>query len=865
MLIYNELLISTMKTIKIFLASSEELKPEREMMASLANSLNTIFEKQGIQVIVVEWENLNDSMGVLHKQEEYNEKLRTCDICMTLFWSKFGKYTKEELDTAYQQLKEGKNPQKLYVYFKECEYPSVELQQFRDSFPQKYGHFPTHFSNLDTLKANFLQQFMIYQNEKIIGSNIIDVRNGKITVDGIDYVDLRNLPFVGNNDEYNVLKEEIEELKEWMDEHNSEHPKFTAKQDKLEKLQIRLDNMEHGLWDTALMITKLANTKCSERLHKAMSLFSEGDNKGCNALLSEEDIDNDVEKNIERIEIGNQGKEGLKINIEEYHLKAMSIINTGQYSRENEDEITRLYEKIIKYCAYVCNEDILVEKVHVFIGYLRAIKAFDKGIKVIDSIGYNIKNRAKLLQILYEKSVFLMENNNVDDSITLCIKLLPEYRELYKKRELFPLISLPKLLSDLGSAYLMKYDFSKAFSCLEESIEYFSEINEENNYSCIFTKIRLAEAYISVYRAKDAERILEEVETTIYSNIDFDKNILLRLYTQKILLYNYLLLNVANEKVEQERLKDQILTVVKSVDVLMLDVYDGNKYCVKSHFLDAELDYCIKAMHVLLSLEIDFDINPLIERATLNTIGLSYFGNKDLSSSNRFLLTIYRVIYYSRKNDSFFLNFYIKQSISELKELIDLRSSINKGGLNLLDYLMQCVWTELEMEISIADIEYIIKHSIYPSELEKEKMLFKLEVTKLLQEDFSEEYLIGIKAIQTKYKDKFSFTSSEFAGYFSLVMAEFLNDYVYYVLLEENELELALDYINTAIKIGKPYEYNYIDTKAELLYINSQKEEALELATEVYRRDATFYPDRNEYLYKELMIFDEWKNLFIKE
>ena len=88
-----------MKTIKIFLASSEELKPEREMMASLANSLNTVLEKQGIQVIAVEWENLDASMGPLHQQEDYNIKLKECEMCMVLYWTKFGMYTKTELDT----------------------------------------------------------------------------------------------------------------------------------------------------------------------------------------------------------------------------------------------------------------------------------------------------------------------------------------------------------------------------------------------------------------------------------------------------------------------------------------------------------------------------------------------------------------------------------------------------------------------------------------------------------------------------------------------------------------------------------------------------------------------------------------------
>ena len=41
------------------------------MMAALANSLNTVLEKQGVNVIVVQWENLDASMEVNHKQEDY--------------------------------------------------------------------------------------------------------------------------------------------------------------------------------------------------------------------------------------------------------------------------------------------------------------------------------------------------------------------------------------------------------------------------------------------------------------------------------------------------------------------------------------------------------------------------------------------------------------------------------------------------------------------------------------------------------------------------------------------------------------------------------------------------------------------------
>ena len=195
-----------MKTIKIFVASSEELKEERELMASLANDLSTKLEKIGIQVIAIEWENLDSSMGEPHKQEEYNEKLRECEMCMVLYWTKFGKYTKTELETAYKEKVNGKNPQKLWVYFKEVNDPTKEitneLKEFRDSFPIKYGHFYTPFANFDTLKAHFLLQFVEYQSQELQGKSIVEVKDGKVTVGGKVYVDLQNVPFAGNNKEY---------------------------------------------------------------------------------------------------------------------------------------------------------------------------------------------------------------------------------------------------------------------------------------------------------------------------------------------------------------------------------------------------------------------------------------------------------------------------------------------------------------------------------------------------------------------------------------------------------------------------------------------------------------------------------------
>lgn len=188
-----------MKKIKIFLASSEELKQERLELADFVEHLNYTFEKIGINIQLVKWEYIDSSMGAQHKQEDYNDKLRECEMCMVLYWTKFGLYTKTELDTAYNELKAGNNPKKLYVYFKEAEdgaEVTPELQAFRDSFPSAYGHFENRFRNIDTLKSQFLLQFIEYQGKSLADSPLIEIRDGKVSVGGKTYVDLANVPFV---------------------------------------------------------------------------------------------------------------------------------------------------------------------------------------------------------------------------------------------------------------------------------------------------------------------------------------------------------------------------------------------------------------------------------------------------------------------------------------------------------------------------------------------------------------------------------------------------------------------------------------------------------------------------------------------
>ena len=172
-----------MKTIKVFVASSEELENERKEIIVLFDFLNDIFEKRGFRLKYSGWEKIDESMGRERKQQEYNNEIKTCDICLVLYWTKVGDYTNEELETAYNELKEGNKPYKLYIYFKEIGELTPVVHAFKESFEKQYGHFYGKFENIDALKLRFLLQLEKYQNSgaiKVEDSVVKDEAVGRV-------------------------------------------------------------------------------------------------------------------------------------------------------------------------------------------------------------------------------------------------------------------------------------------------------------------------------------------------------------------------------------------------------------------------------------------------------------------------------------------------------------------------------------------------------------------------------------------------------------------------------------------------------------------------------------------------------------
>ncbi len=332
-----------MKTIKVFIASSEELKPERLELIHMIQQLNRILKPNDVEIDPVKWEYLDASMGPLHKQEEYNRELKKCEICLVLFWTRFGDYTKSELDTAYSELLAGRNLKRLYVYFKDAEEISSELKAFKEDFATTYGHFPCRFDTVDTLMLTFLLQLENYLGGPLGITSKIE--NSRVVVDGQPFVELKNVPFAGNNPEYLQLQKQIESTQARI----SKYPDDNEFRQELHALQERRKTIECSLLDTAKLITRLSSTTPSARLIEAMHRFEIGDNKGARVILNLDEVSRNAEETATRLnaaaEILAETVKALESNIEEFRLQ----IKTLQSNKPKGwiDDVIALYDKAI--------------------------------------------------------------------------------------------------------------------------------------------------------------------------------------------------------------------------------------------------------------------------------------------------------------------------------------------------------------------------------------------------------------------------------------------------------------------------------------------------------------------------------------
>ncbi|MFN9644878.1 MAG: hypothetical protein ACK6BG_07125 [Cyanobacteriota bacterium] len=162
------------RTIRIFLASSSELIEDRNSFDLFCRQENDRLLKQGLYLEIFRWEHFLDAMSELRLQDEYNAAIKDCDVFVSLFQTKTGKFTREEFFEAHKTFRTKGKPL-IYTYFKRSDVPNDRrlrgslnsLWDFQDKLSE-LGHFHTEYINTQDLQLQFRRQLdMLIDKRKL--------------------------------------------------------------------------------------------------------------------------------------------------------------------------------------------------------------------------------------------------------------------------------------------------------------------------------------------------------------------------------------------------------------------------------------------------------------------------------------------------------------------------------------------------------------------------------------------------------------------------------------------------------------------------------------------------------------------------
>ena len=339
-----------MKTITVFLASSNELNYDRNSFQALIAKLDDIYEPRGIRIKCRRWEDFPAYCTGERTQDVYNKTVRSCDMCICMFHKEAGQYTVEEFEQALDEYRTNHSHPKTFVYIRalvEGEVETDELKAFKDQLFKSIGHYWCNYACDDSMNLHFVMQL-----ERLIpdmglsagdGSQL-KVEEGNVTLQGIKIADYTNLPFAAANPEYCNLKEKYAQLNKDItqlralgidDTHDLLREKVIDRQ----KCHEQIINMEKQLLDMACQVNKSisSNSPMSERKRLAIEMFEQGNIKGVINVLNEEDMASEaklaeleIARGRQLVQSGNdlieKGIQTIQAQVEEYILRAKALM-----------------------------------------------------------------------------------------------------------------------------------------------------------------------------------------------------------------------------------------------------------------------------------------------------------------------------------------------------------------------------------------------------------------------------------------------------------------------------------------------------------------------------------------------------------
>ncbi len=424
-----------MKTIKIFVASSEELDTDRIVLGNLVRRLDDIYEKRGIRIKLFEWEDYDAAFNDRRKQDEYNDYVRQSDVFIALFHKKAGQFTIEEFDVATEEFKKHVSP-KIYTYCKNLkpdEVESPELIEFKKRIVEELGHYWCRYDNRESLQLHIVMQLQLVENGQ---ADTIKVEDGNVTIDGLRIAPMDKLQFAAANEDYIKIQQELRELRDEIDEMQLElekkQQKLEKKKAKLEKdpddedyqeeyqevseeveklvdrLQPKLNKYNHLkeefaefqnlLFNTAKRVARLQGERVTERMRRAMDAFNEGKVREANIILDEAEAD--ARRNLEDYK---QSKEITE-------LKRQTVISS-------------IEELLLKTSTIMADSTLPIEE-----RIARTEKIYAQADEMAEETDYD---REKYVQLLLDYAEYLQKYALYTRALQVCERLIKMCEELY--------------------------------------------------------------------------------------------------------------------------------------------------------------------------------------------------------------------------------------------------------------------------------------------------------------------------------------------------------------------------------------------------------------------------------------------------
>ena len=425
-----------MKNITVFLASSDELKNDRNSFHSLVASLDEIFEPRGYRIRCRRWEDFSAFCTGTRTQDDYNRIVRASDICICMFHRKAGEYTIEEFNQALDEYVKNQSHPKTFVYIRaliEGEMEDEALKRFKEDLFDRVGHYWCNYATDDAMKLHFVMQLeriipSVSGNASVTEGNHFKIENGVVSLYGHKIAELDNLSFAAENPEYLSLKESIARLNTEIARLRATgvaelQPMIDEKQAELYKKRESLNRLESQLFDLALSINKLigSGTPVSERKRLAIEMFERGNSKGVVEILNEKDIAADAAQARKEIEQGkllvDSGRSLIEAGLqktrslaEEYVLRVKALMT--DYAEPRRFELAcHAYEQGIELVRANLSEEELAKSLFEYGCFLQANKRYDLA-EVRYRENLDIYQRlAAISPQVYEPDLAMVQNN----------------------------------------------------------------------------------------------------------------------------------------------------------------------------------------------------------------------------------------------------------------------------------------------------------------------------------------------------------------------------------------------------------------------------------------------------------------------